>query len=160
MSFKDISEESVRKVLAGGVIFLDFDGVLTDNTVYVGDDGSEFVRCSKYDSQGLQIAKRAGFRFCVISSEKNSTVKRRCDKLKIPCYYGVEDKVDAARRHCLQHSVELENCWFVGNDMNDLSLSEQVCSVLCPADAHPDFLRRADAVSTFWRWLRRCERVN
>jgi len=74
------------------LIFFDFDGVFTDNTVYVSQDGVETVRCWRSDGLGLTRLRKVGVQAFIISTETNPVVSARAHKLKLPCKQGVEDK--------------------------------------------------------------------
>lgn len=108
-----------------GVIF-DFDGVFTDNSVYVDQEGRESVRCSRLDGIGLAGLRSLGLPMVVISSEKNPVVASRCSKLSIECHYGVTDKVAVAFAWAKKQSMSLEAVAFVGNDVNDIPLLKAV----------------------------------
>ena len=66
------------------LIACDFDGVMTDNTVIVDENGKESVVCSRSDGLGIGILKEKGIEVIVISKEKNKVVGARCRKLDIP----------------------------------------------------------------------------
>ena len=51
------------------LVAFDFDGVFTDNMVYVFEDGTEAVRCTRSDGIGLQKLRQAGIETMIISSE-------------------------------------------------------------------------------------------
>ena len=70
------------------LIVFDFDGVFTDNRVYVFEDGSEAVACSRSDGIGLRKLGRLGIETMVISTETNPVVSQRCDKLDSLCPAG------------------------------------------------------------------------
>jgi YrbI family 3-deoxy-D-manno-octulosonate 8-phosphate phosphatase len=119
------------------LLVLDFDGVLTDNHVYVDEHGTESVRCSKEDSMGLSQLRKAGFPVLILSSEKNAVVQKRAAKLQIPCISGVDDKVVMFRQLVAERGLRAADVVFVGNDVNDLGcLAEAGCG-LATADAHP-----------------------
>ena len=67
------------------LVFFDFDGVFTDNFVYVDDQGNEQVRCFRSDGLGLKRLKDMGILCYIISSEINDVVVKRSEKLNIPC---------------------------------------------------------------------------
>ncbi|MCG8429563.1 MAG: 3-deoxy-D-manno-octulosonate 8-phosphate phosphatase, partial [Candidatus Omnitrophica bacterium] len=71
-------------------LFLDFDGVLTDNNVYTSYTGEEFVRCSKYDSMGINLIKELGVNPVIVSSDISFVVAQRASKMDIDCFYGIE----------------------------------------------------------------------
>jgi len=120
------------------LIAFDFDGVFTDNTVYVSQDGSESVRCWRSDGLGLARLRDAGVGAVIVSTEQNPVVSMRAGKLKIPCRQGVADKADAIRTICREHGVPPEHTMFVGNDINDIPAFHTVGVPVGVADAHPD----------------------
>lgn len=127
-------------------LVLDFDGVLTDNGVYTDNNGNEFVRTSKLDSLGLSMIKGL-LNVVVISSERSKHVEERCKKLKIDCFSGVEDKVQVLSSYISEKSIKPEECWFVGNDVNDIELANFCGLPIGVADAHPLFLEAVDMVT-------------
>ena len=119
-------------------VFLDFDGVLTDNRVFVDQEGREMVCCTRSDGIGLAKLKERGVGTSVISTETNPVVSQRCLKLGIECHQGIGDKADYIRRLCKKKKIALENCIFLGNDVNDLSALQIVGMPFIVADAHED----------------------
>ena len=61
---------------------LDFDGTLTDDRVWVDQEGQESVVCSRRDGMGLEMLAATGMEIIVISKERNPVVARRCEKLR------------------------------------------------------------------------------
>ncbi len=128
-------EERVRAIR---LVAFDFDGVFTDNTVYVFEDGSEAVRCSRGDGIGLRKLERAGIETVVISTESNPIVSVRCQKLKIRCVQGREDKRTELESIIREMGLTLEQVAFVGNDINDLPCLTCVGLPIVVQDANPD----------------------
>jgi N-acylneuraminate cytidylyltransferase len=130
------------------LLVLDFDGVFTDNSVYVGEDGKEWVRCSRGDGMGITLLRKAGFPVLVLSTETNPVVQARCKKLKIECIHGCEDKTAVFRQLLDRMQIDPKNTIFVGNDINDVGCLELAGCGVVVADAHPTALAVADAVLT------------
>ena len=82
-----ILQETIQKIR---LVAFDFDGVFTDNMVYVLQDGSEAVRCNRSDGIGLQKLKKLGIETVIISTESNPVVSARAAKLKIRCFPPVQ----------------------------------------------------------------------
>ncbi len=101
------------------LLALDFDGVLTDNRVWVNDEGHETVCCSRSDSWRLNRLKQAGIQVAVVSTESSQVVEARCRKLGIPCVTNVQDKAVALSQLAASMSIERSSVAFVGNDIND-----------------------------------------
>jgi YrbI family 3-deoxy-D-manno-octulosonate 8-phosphate phosphatase len=134
----------------------DFDGVFTDNKVYVDTIGNELVSCSKADSLGIDFYQKSkrkgeiGFDFIVLSTEKNSVVAARCSKLQLECHPGVEDKAKFLLKKYnsqLNNNGILEGIFYLGNDLNDLSAIKLSEFSAAPKDAHPLILKSVDFVS-------------
>jgi YrbI family 3-deoxy-D-manno-octulosonate 8-phosphate phosphatase len=133
----DTLEELIRAVR---LVAFDFDGVFTDNMVYVSQDGSETVRCFRGDGLGLNKLERAGIAIMVISTETNPVVSARCRKLSIQCIQGCEDKCTTLRAIAQEKGFTLKQVAFVGNDLNDLPCLTTVGLPIVVQDAHPDVI--------------------
>ncbi len=113
------------------VVVFDFDGVFTNDLVHVLEDGTEAVTCSRSDGMGVKLAKQAGIPLLILSSEKNSVVKRRADKLNVDVMSGVEDKATVLDAWLKKNALCWENTVFVGNDVNDTEcLKKSGCGVV------------------------------
>jgi 3-deoxy-D-manno-octulosonate 8-phosphate phosphatase (KDO 8-P phosphatase) len=122
------------------LVAFDFDGVFTDNSVYVLDHGSEMVRCWRGDGIGLHKLEQLGLLSVIISTEPNPVVAWRAQKLKIACVQGVPDKRAALEQIVQAHKLSLAQAAFVGNDVNDLPCLACVGLPIVVQDAHPDVI--------------------
>lgn len=131
---------TINKELLASVrlIAFDFDGVFTDNTVYVTQDGVESVRCWRSDGLGLSRLQSVGVQAFIISTEANPVVTARAKKLKMPCKQGVEDKAATILETCRELGIASEQTMFVGNDINDIPAFKSVGVPVAVADAYPE----------------------
>jgi YrbI family 3-deoxy-D-manno-octulosonate 8-phosphate phosphatase len=113
----------------------DFDGVLTDNRVWVTEKGTESVCCNRADGFGLRLLNKAGIPCVIVSTEENPVVTHRARKLGIEVFQGVADKGAAVMAICKKKGVEAARVAFVGNDLNDLPGMLLVGIRICPSDA-------------------------
>jgi len=125
------------------LIAFDFDGVFTDNMVYVFENGSEAVRCFRSDGIGLQKLKKLGIETAIISTEANPVVSARARKLKMRCIQDCSDKRAALEDIAREKNIPLEEIAFVGNDINDLACLECVGLPIAVQDAYPAVLSAA-----------------
>ncbi|NJD69610.1 MAG: 3-deoxy-D-manno-octulosonate 8-phosphate phosphatase [Candidatus Methylomirabilota bacterium] len=130
-------EELIRAIR---LVVFDFDGVFTDNTVYVFEDGREAVRCFRGDGIGLQKLERLGVATLIISTETNPVVSARSRKLGIRCVQGCHDKRAVLESNVLDMGLSLTQVAFVGNDINDLPCLTRVVLPIVVQDAHPDVI--------------------
>lgn len=119
-------------------LVFDFDGVFTDNRVLVGEDGKEYVFCSRADGLGIANLKRHGIDCIVLSTETNPVVSKRCEKLKLDCYQGCSDKWEALQRILKEKKIDQVHVGYVGNDINDLTCMKNVAFAICVADSSPE----------------------
>ena len=120
------------------LVAFDFDGVFTDDMVYVHQDGTEAVRCFRGDGIGLQKLERLGIATVIISTESNPVVSSRARKLKIRCLQDCQDKRAALERFIDELGITLAEVAFVGNDINDLPTLRCVGLPIVVRNAHQD----------------------
>jgi YrbI family 3-deoxy-D-manno-octulosonate 8-phosphate phosphatase len=125
------------------LVAFDFDGVFTDNMVYVLQDGTEAVRCYRSDGLGLQKLEQLGIETVIISTEANPVVSARARKLKIRCIQDCRDKRAALESIAEESGISLAEVAFVGNDINDLPCLRCVALPIVVHDAHPDVVAHA-----------------
>ena len=120
------------------LVAFDFDGVFTDNCVYVSQDGIEMVRCWLSDGLGLSRLQEKGIHAVIISTEKNPVVAARAKKLNLPFLQGVENKATAILSTCKGLGIAPDLAAFVGNDINDIAALKIVGLPIVVADAYPE----------------------
>jgi len=120
------------------LVVFDFDGVFTDNTVCVNQDGVESVRCWRSDGLGLSRLRSVGVHAMIISTEANPVVTARAKKLQLPCKQGVKDKAAEILATCRELQVDSQQTMFVGNDINDIPAFRTVAAPVGVADAYPE----------------------
>ena len=125
------------------LVAFDFDGVFTDNFVYVTQDGIESVRCVRSDGIGLQSLARLGIATVILSTETNPVVAARSRKLSVRCIQGCADKRAALEDLVRELGIGLSQTAFVGNDINDLDCLKAVGLPIVVADAHADVVQYA-----------------
>jgi N-acylneuraminate cytidylyltransferase len=128
------------------LVVFDFDGVMTDNRVWVDQDGREMVAANRSDGLGLSALRSAGIPALVLSTETNPVVTARCKKLQMECVQGVSDKATLLSSLLQERGMDPRCVVYVGNDTNDVSCFPLVGCAVVVADAHPAARRAADIV--------------
>ena len=128
------------------LLVFDFDGVMTDDRVWVDQEGRESVAASRRDGLGIAMLHTAGIPMVVLSTETNPIVAARCRKLDLAVVQGVGDKAAALRSLMDDRKLDPQRVVYLGNDVNDLPCFSMVGCAVTVADAHPDVLSRADLV--------------
>jgi YrbI family 3-deoxy-D-manno-octulosonate 8-phosphate phosphatase len=128
------------------LLVLDFDGVLTDNRVWVDGDGHEFVAANRSDSMGIRVLMKEGVDVFVLSTEVNTVVAARCKKMNVPVMHGVEAKAEVLSKMLDEKNIHPDEVIYVGNDINDLPCFPVVGFAVAVPDAMPEVLQAADYV--------------
>jgi N-acylneuraminate cytidylyltransferase len=128
------SAESLQAIKA---IVFDFDGVMTDDQVYITETGEEMVMASRSDGMGISALKSAGLKLLILSKERNPVVSKRAEKLQIDVIQSCDNKLEALTEWLSKNQLPLSQCAYVGNDINDLQCMQAVRLAIAPIDAHP-----------------------
>jgi len=134
--------------LAGStkIIITDFDGVLTDNCVYVSEIGVESVKCSRSDGLAIKILKDSNYKIYIYSTETNPVVSARAAKLNIESIQSVENKKTFLSNWSKKNSIDLNKVIYVGNDLNDFGAMKLCGYKICPSNSHEEIKKIADLV--------------
>lgn len=127
-------------------LIFDFDGVFTDNKVYLDETGKESVRCCRGDGFAFDLLRKfyeisdVRLDVFILSKEKNQVVQKRAEKLKLACLNGVDNKLSVLSEYFSKKRPEDKDPFsglvFVGNDLNDLAVMKRAKFSFAPADAH------------------------
>jgi N-acylneuraminate cytidylyltransferase len=132
--------------IAVDAVVTDFDGVHTDDTVQVSQDGVESVTVSRSDGMGVSLLRAAGIPFLVLSTEANPVVAARARKLGVEVRQAAADKAAVLREWAEERRIALSRVAYLGNDVNDLGCFELVGWPVAVPDAHPLVLSAARVV--------------
>jgi YrbI family 3-deoxy-D-manno-octulosonate 8-phosphate phosphatase len=127
-------------------VVFDFDGVFTDNSVVVDQNGVESVRCWRSDGIGLSRIQALGLKTLIISTETNPVVYVRARKMRTECIQGVVDKAAAIVEWSNTAGISLSHIAFVGNDINDIPALQTVGLPIGVADSYEE-------ISPFVRYI-------
>ncbi|KRB37673.1 acylneuraminate cytidylyltransferase [Microbacterium sp. Root180] len=136
----------VAAPIAVDAVVTDFDGVHTDDSVHVSQDGTETVTVSRADGMGVALLRAAGIPVLILSTEVNPVVTARAGKLRVDVVQGQSDKAEALRAWAAGRSIPLSRIAYLGNDVNDLGCLELVGWPVAVPEAHPLVLAAARVV--------------
>jgi YrbI family 3-deoxy-D-manno-octulosonate 8-phosphate phosphatase len=128
-------KKRLKKLELPKIIFTDFDGCLTDDRVWLNQDGEEFVAANRKDGLAINRLKALGIRVVITSTETNKVVTARATKLGIEALQGLSDKVEAIENYISNNNLTWKDSWYIGNDVNDLGAIRKAKFSICPSDA-------------------------
>ncbi len=117
------------------VIFTDFDGCLTNDTVTLDSNNVENVVVNRKDGLAVARLKKLGINVIITSKERNKVVALRGEKLGIAVMQGLDDKVAAISKYLNEQKLNWEEVWYIGNDINDVAAMAKARLSFCPSDA-------------------------
>jgi len=137
---KDILDKAARIRL---VIF-DVDGVLTDGSLYVGDDGQEYKAFNSRDGHGIKMLQKHDVTVGIITGRTSMVVEHRMANLGVThVYQGKLEKLPAFEDIIGKLGIDPQETAYVGDDVVDLPVMRRVGLAIAVQDAHPLVLRHS-----------------
>jgi len=130
-------EKSYKEYLQHITTFIfDVDGVLTDGTIQVNTQGEMFRTMNIKDGYALKTAADSGYNICIISGSSNEGVRVRLNGLGIKdIYLGTHQKTATLNEYLNSKSIKHENVLYMGDDIPDLKVMQEVGLPCCPQDS-------------------------
>lgn len=103
------------------MVVTDFDGILTDNCVYINEDFTMSRKLNFKDIMGVHLLRKNGLQIAIISGEKNSAIETLAKKFKIEeIHQDIRIKIDVLKSLIEKYSLSQEEYVYIGDDVNDL----------------------------------------
>ncbi len=126
----------------------DVDGVLTDGTIMVTTNGEMYRNMSIKDGYALKSAVVAGYNVCIISGGSNEGVRKRLEGLGITdIYLGAHQKMLQFEEYCIKKNINPDQVLFMGDDIPDYPVMQEVGLAACPQDAAPEIKDISEYIS-------------
>ncbi len=120
------------------LVIFDVDGVLTDGSLLLGDDGQEYKAFYSRDGHGMKMLQASGVPIAIITGRSSDVVKHRVSDLGIEhVYQGQRDKLVGFEHLLQQLGIAPEAIAYVGDDVVDLPVMHRVGLAIAVQDAHP-----------------------
>ena len=114
----------------------DYDGVMTDGTVFSDHDGHPWRATNVKDGYALQLASKLGYHVAVISGAICPSMEVRMNSLGVTdVFTGIPDKVLKLKEYMNKKGLYAEQILFMGDDIPDIQVMKEVGLPVCPADA-------------------------
>jgi 3-deoxy-D-manno-octulosonate 8-phosphate phosphatase (KDO 8-P phosphatase) len=113
--------EIERRARAVRMIVFDVDGVLTDGSLFFGDDGQEYKAFNSRDGHGIKMLRASGVETGIITGRTSQVVLHRARNLGITrIYQGAEDKLEAFAALLSSCGLDAGQIAYMGDDVVDL----------------------------------------
>ena len=120
------------------LVIFDVDGVLTDGSIIIGDDGEEYKAFHSRDGHGMKLLQYTGVEIGIITGRTSQVVEHRMTSLGINhVYQGQKVKLPAFEALLEQLDLTADQCAYVGDDWVDLAIMTRVGLAIAVQDADP-----------------------
>lgn len=147
-----MTQDAIERARAVKLMVFDVDGIMTDGTLFLADDGQEFKGFNSLDGHGLKMLKSTGVELAIITGRTSQVVVHRARNLGIThLHQGAHDKLAVYRQLLQDLSLEPEQTAFMGDDVVDLPVMRRSgLAVTVPAapdlvKAHSHYITRREA---------------
>jgi len=118
------------------LVIFDVDGVLTDGSIIIGDDGEEYKAFHSRDGHGMRLLQYTGIEIAIITGRTSKVVEYRMNSLGINhLYQGQKVKLPAFEELIERLGLTPEQCAYVGDDWVDLAIMSRVGLAIAVQDA-------------------------
>ncbi len=101
-------------------VITDFDGICTDNCVYIDANGNMSRKVNFKDIMGFSILKKNGYKVGIVSGEKNSAIDKICEVFKIDeVHQDIRIKIDVIKSIVEKYNLSEDEYLYIGDDIND-----------------------------------------
>ena len=143
-------ESFLHKLKDISTFIFDVDGVLTDGSVYVMENGEQARQFNIKDGYAIQLAVKCGYNVCAISGSRSKIAIHRLNSLGVKnVYVGAHTKTENFRLYLEEKHVLPASVLFMGDDIPDYAVMKHVGLACAPADAAPEIRHIAAYISSF-----------
>ncbi len=137
-------QDIIDKAAQIKLVIFDVDGVLTDGSLFLGDDGQEYKAFHSRDGHGMKMLQETGVEIGIITGRTSQVVIHRMENLGVKhLYQGRLEKLPAFKDLIAKLGLEREQTAFVGDDVVDLPIMLNAGLAIAVRDAHPLVARHA-----------------
>lgn len=130
------------------LVIFDIDGVLTNGTLFFDNQGEEYKAFNSKDGHGIRMLLECGLLAAVITGRESALVQHRMNDLGVELLFqGFRDKRPAFAELLKITGLQTSQIAYIGDDVVDLPVMQQVGMAIAVADAHPFVIQHADYVT-------------
>lgn len=103
------------------MVITDFDGVVTDNCVYIANDFTMSRKLNFKDIMAFSILRKNGYKIGIISGEQNAAIETLAKKFQIEeIHQNIRIKIDVLKDIVERYNLSKEEFLYIGDDINDI----------------------------------------
>ena len=138
----------LSRLQAVRLVVTDVDGTLTDGGLYYDAAGSCLRRFDVHDGMGLVLVKKIGLRLAILSSRGGADIETRAKELGFDVVKThVRDKAQGLEQICDELQIDLRNCLYIGDDVNDITAFNAAGIAIAVSHSPPSVSQSADFIT-------------
>ena len=139
-----------QKFAKVNTLIFDVDGVFTNSDILITETGELLRSMSTQDGYAVKKAIKEGFNVAIITKGNSKGVTSRLEGLHVlDIYSAVDDKLVTFKNYCAKKKVTADQCLYMGDDISDLVVLNEVLLSTCPNNAVRDVIDACDYISPF-----------
>jgi len=139
-------QEIIEKASQIKLVIFDVDGVLTDGSLFIDDNGMEYKAFYSRDGLGMKMLQKTNVKIAIITGRTSEVVSHRMKNMGVKqehIYQGQDDKLIAYEKIKSELQLSADEIAYVGDDVVDLPVMKKVGFAIAVQDAHPLVIRHA-----------------
>lgn len=119
------------------IIISDFDGIFTDNNIWISESGSTYKRLSYKDIMGVSVAKKNGIIVAIVSGDVSPSIDFLAQRFSLEdIHQGVREKLPVVKSILQKYNLSPDNAVYLGDDINDIESLEFIKYSVIPEQAN------------------------
>lgn len=137
-------QEIIEKASQIKLVIFDVDGVLTDGSLFIDDNGMEYKAFYSRDGLGMKMLQKTNVKIAIITGRSSEVVSYRMKSMGVEhVYQGQDDKLLAYEKIKKELQLSADEIAYVGDDIIDLPVMKKVGFAIAVQDAHPLVIKHA-----------------
>ncbi len=142
-----MKKQLLNKIKDIEILLTDVDCVLTDGGMYYDKSGDVMKKFHTRDGMGVTLLRKKGIPTIIVTKESTLMVRKWAENMKIKKIYdGIINKAEILPEVCKFYELESKNIAYIGDDVNDIELLNNVGFSVVPNDAIFEAKESADYI--------------
>ncbi len=130
-------------------LVMDVDGVMTDGSLTIDDNGVEYKTFNTKDGQGIVMLNKSGYLTAIISARMSKVVQLRAQMLGITkVYLDSKNKLETIKDFMKEYDLDFSEIAYIGDDLPDICILKEAGLSACPNDAVEEVKQCAKFICT------------
>ena len=136
--YQDVSDRNIAAAKDIKLLICDIDGVFSDGSIYIGNNGEELKTFNTKDGFGSRALLNNHVEVAIITGRTSNIVKTRMNSLGVTnIYQGMENKLVGYQQLLKDFNLTPQQVAYIGDDFPDIPVMQEVGLSVAPADSHP-----------------------